>query len=735
MAGTCLMLAHQVAGKVARDGFFLLEFEPWDLPKIVATAALLSIGLALLFSKVLERKGPANLVPSTFAVSAMLHVGEWLLLPVAPRPTVILIYLHIVGLGAILLSGFWSLLSEVFDPREAKARFGRIAGAGTAGGIAGGILAERLVAWTGTNTLLFLLAALHLGCAAISLTFGGQPARKEAASRVTTREALTRTPLLWRLAALVFLGTCTAALLDYLFKLGAAQTMGKGPALLRYFAVYYTSCQILTFLVQVLSSSWLLQKLGVAKSVASLPLAVGGASAAALLIPAYPFVVFARAMEMILRGSLFRSGYELLYTPVPASDKRRVKTIVDVGCDRFGDAVGAGAVQVMVWLGPTLARPEILGLAIGISVVSTTLAFSVSAAYRSVLEMGLLRRAKEDRPGEDPSMMNTMFEGMPSLTSFRLPRAAAQPPVALETVPREKVKEPVVVPSVALLKPQDPSLACLADLRSQNPVRVTKVLKDTAPVDPMLVPQIIRLLAWDEVSALARAYLDRCGTRIGGQLTDALTDPDVEFGIRRRIPRLLARIATPAAVDGLLQGLGDQRFEVRFQCGRGLEYIHRRYPDMEIRQSGVLEAVNRELSVSKSIWRSWKVMERRDSTDDYNFLDEVLRERADHSLEHVFSLLAVVFPREPLMAAFRALHQEDRMFRGLALEYLENILPDHIRGRLWAILEEEPGRDADSGPNQSVLEELLMTDAKLVLRLKELRTAEARRMEKGSGDA
>ena len=42
----------------------------------------------------------------------------------------------------------------------------------------------------------------------------------------------------------------------------------------------------------------------------------------------------------MLHGSLYRSGYELLYTPLPLVQKRATKAIVDVGFDKVG--VGAG---------------------------------------------------------------------------------------------------------------------------------------------------------------------------------------------------------------------------------------------------------------------------------------------------------------------------------------------------------------------------------------------------------
>ncbi len=358
------MIAHQVAGKAARDGFFLQNFSPSSLPKMVVGGALLSFLLAVFFARITERSGPARIVPSAFALSAALHLAEWFSVGALPRVTSVLIYLHIVGLGAILLSGFWLLLSEVFDLREAKRRFGRVAGFGTAGGVFGGIAAERLAALGWGDQLLLLLSLLHVMCAGISSSLKpptGHVHRHH--EPVTFRKAFSRTPLLWQLALLVFLGTCTAALLDYLFKLGAAMEMGRGPALVRYFAIYYTASQVLTFLLQTFVAKSAVEKLGVSKSVASLPVAVGLGSTAALLIPVYPVVVLLRATEMILRGSLFRSGYEFLYTPVPPADKRAVKTIVDVGFDRMGDAVGAGAVQLMIWLGPALARPEILGQA------------------------------------------------------------------------------------------------------------------------------------------------------------------------------------------------------------------------------------------------------------------------------------------------------------------------------------------------------------------------------------
>src|SRR5262249_29546408 len=113
-----------------------------------------------------SKYGPLRSVPAAFAAGSLLHVLEYVLLRYAGQagrgPVIALVYLHLVGLGAILLSGYWSVAGEVFDPREAKREIGRIAAAGTAGGVCGGILAERGAALFGADFLLLLLGLLHL---------------------------------------------------------------------------------------------------------------------------------------------------------------------------------------------------------------------------------------------------------------------------------------------------------------------------------------------------------------------------------------------------------------------------------------------------------------------------------------------------------------------------------------------------------------------------------------------
>jgi hypothetical protein len=699
MAGAAIMMAHQVAGKATRDAYFLSAYPASDLPRMVMAAAAVSLALGLLFAALLRRIGPRRAVPAAFAVSAVLQAVQYALQPAFPNFVAVSVYLHIVGFGAVLLSGFWSLANELFDPRSAKLAFGRIAGAGTAGGIAGGLAAERVGALFPFTSALLVLAGFHFLTSVALLWLKRTPgaAQSTPPETVAPQEIFRRAPYLWSLAALVLLSASSAAIVDYLFKSGAAAAYGKGAHLLRFFAVFYTGTQVLTFLAQTALSRTALERFGLGRTVGSLPMAVGAGSAAALVVPAFPMFAAVRVLEFTLRGSLFRSGYELFYTPVPPADKRAAKTIIDVGCDRLGDAVGAGVVQTALWIAPALAANEVLGVTVVFAMVAAWLAARLDHIYGEVLEQRLLDRAVElELSGAEDSTTRSAI-----LRSVTLRSVAGEAPAA---APR---------PAAA-----DSLLQSLEALRCGQPARVREQLARLDPLDPLLAPQVVRLLAWNEAAQEARQALERASHRVTGLLVDRLLDPQEDFSVRRRIPRVLAQTASARAVDGLLAGLDDARFEVRFHCSRALDHLHLHEPELEIPAARVYAVVERELSVSKPLWESRRLLDQRDSSDQFAFLDDHLRERADQSLEHVFSLLAAVTPREPAKVAFRALHTDDRLLRGLAQEYLDSVLPSAVREKLWALLESRPAGSAPPPPPEEVLARLLASSESVVMRLR-----------------
>ncbi|HKT81292.1 MAG TPA: hypothetical protein VJP86_13790, partial [Vicinamibacterales bacterium] len=190
---------------------------------------------------------------------------------------------------------------------------------------------------------------------------------------------------------------------------------------------------------------------------------------------------------------------------------------------------------------------------------------------------------------------------------------------------------------------------------------------------------------------------------------------------RRRLARVFSICVSQRAVDGLLLGLDDLRFEVRLQCGRSLAAIVDRNPMVHVDKARVFEVVEREVAVGRPVWESRQLLDRLDDPDQRSFVDEFLEDRANQSLAHVFTLLTTVLPSEALRTAFRALHTDDQRLRGTALEYLEGVLPPVIRQRLWPFLEDRRSGPSGNRTRDEIVADLLRSNQSIMLNLEELK--------------
>ena len=203
--------------------------------------------------------------------------------------------------------------------------------------------------------------------------------------------------------------------------------------------------------------------------------------------------------------------------------------------------------------------------------------------------------------------------------------------------------------------------------------------------DATLIAQVVQLLAWDDVVSRARKVLESSAASHVGLLVDALVDADTDFAIRRRLPRVLGTLSSDRALKGLLQGLDDARFEVRYQCSHAIDRILSRTAGLAVDPARVMAVVDRELSVSPQVWQGYRLIDRSEG-DAVPATQQAQAERAQENVTHVFALLAAVLPREPLQVAFRGIRADDPSLRGLALEYLDGVLPPAIRAKLYALL-------------------------------------------------
>jgi hypothetical protein len=246
----------------------------------------------------------------------------------------------------------------------------------------------------------------------------------------------------------------------------------------------------------------------------------------------------------------------------------------------------------------------------------------------------------------------------------------------------------VAAPAAPAAAALDPYMKRLADLRSGDRARVEAALKGLTRPDPVEVTQLLQLLAWDDLAPRVRLTLERVAPTHIGLLSDTLTDREIDFAIRRRIPKILGNVAAVEAagraLTALMAGLEDPRFEVRYQCARAMNRVMARTPGLSVDRDRILAIVERELSVPIQVWQGHRLLDQGEPSED-GVLPPLQVGSSQRNIEHIFSLLATILPREPLHAAFRGMQSADPELRALTLEYFEGVLPPPVLARLWAL--------------------------------------------------
>jgi hypothetical protein len=698
-ATSAAMIAQQVAGKAVRDALFLSSFEARLLPRVMALSAVLSLFVVAGVSRIVVVRSPATVMPLLFATSAIGLVLEWLLGRYSASLCAIAVYFHTMLLGPVLITTFWSLINERFDPYTAKRAVARIASGGTLGGVFGAVASWRASSVVEVPTLLFLLAALNCGCAVGSLLIPARaplkekPAAPPSAVKATPAEpppsalaVLREATFLRNLAYLIALGAILSAVLDYIFSAQASAVFGKGAPLLSFFSLFWLAVSVASLILQVTFGHLALQKLGLAMSMAALPATVLLGGALGIAIPGLASASLLRGVEAVQRNTVFRSAYELLYTPISEQRKRATKALIDVGFDRLGTVLGSGVVVIALHFGARLATSLLLGAVVLLGLLTLPVIFRLHREYVSALEQGLRDGVEGlDKNPEPPTLplarhtpdvevRDDLIERVAGLDSAadRASSARTNPVCAVDDGEARNLSE---------------RLTCGAtDLLGGDVGAARRALAAWSAEMKPLASLAILHLAHPELHGDALRALRSIAASVTGQLVDALLDPKTELVIRMRIPRALAICESQRAADGLMLGLAAERFEVRYECGRALARILDQCAQISLSREALAEAILREAK-SEARAREETNELQYDDDDEPSWLATALaQDRRNRRLEHVFTILSLHLEREPLRMVFHALHHEDTRYRGTALEYLETVLPRNLRDAIWPFL-------------------------------------------------
>jgi AAA family ATP:ADP antiporter len=324
-----------------------------------------------LFGLLVSRFRRLAFIAATYLFFAAGLIGFYALLVLAPAAIgertgqVFYVWFSVFNLFATML--VWALAADRFSLEQSKRLFGAVAVGGTLGAIFGPWLASLLAKPLGTPALLLIAAGflvLALGAAwwltriSTSVQQDGNFLEEQAVIGGSAWEgfrSVFHSPYLLAICGYVLILAVMVTFL-YFTRLQMVAALGTDlDSRTATFARIDVITQAATLVLQALVTGHLMQRLGVAVTLALLPLTaalgfVGLAIAGSLAA----LVAFEATFRAVQRG-IMRPARETLFTIVPRADRYKAKAFIDTFVYRAGDVVGAQTEGLLGRLGMGLA--------------------------------------------------------------------------------------------------------------------------------------------------------------------------------------------------------------------------------------------------------------------------------------------------------------------------------------------------------------------------------------------
>jgi ATP:ADP antiporter, AAA family len=366
------------------------------------TATFVVMLLAVpVYSALVARVPRRRAVPWVYRFFVVNLVVFWALVraDVAPAWVARSFYVWVSVYNLFVVSVFWSLLADIFTPKQGKRLFGFV----SAGGTAGALLGSATVAWLADHVgiaNLVLLSAAFLEIAAWCAGGLARWARREAASggeAAPRREegalggsawsgfsTVVRSPYLLGVALQIVLFSLGSTFLYFNLMRSVASSLPDAASRLALFGKVELAINVLALAMQALVTGRIIAAIGLGGALASVPALTAVGFGVAALVPGYLALGAFQTLRRALHFAVDRPAREVLFTVVRPEDKYKAKNFVDTFVYRGGDALSGWMHAGLAGLG--LALPALSVAAIPFALASLALALWLAARERKLEE-------------------------------------------------------------------------------------------------------------------------------------------------------------------------------------------------------------------------------------------------------------------------------------------------------------------------------------------------------------
>ena len=317
------------AGKTARNTYFLNRFDTSYLPLMfmgVAGAVTLTV---VIYTRLSKRMGLIPLI----SVSGIFFALTLILLQFRLEGGFIpVLYVTIDVIVTVMSTQFWILAGGVFNSRQAKRLFGIILSASPIASIIIGAGIPPFVSQFGSGYLLILTAVFILCCVLMAQLAKPYFSQGITAQRPAEPQSKGRSFLdgyMKTIAVATGSAAIVIVIVEYQFLIISSRSFPSESELAGFFGLFYAITGVISLLIQVFLTGWILTKFGILPGMLVLPTGLSIGSVAILFSPLLASALIARTSDQVTKFTINKTSVELLWLPVAPERKQGGKLFID----------------------------------------------------------------------------------------------------------------------------------------------------------------------------------------------------------------------------------------------------------------------------------------------------------------------------------------------------------------------------------------------------------------------
>lgn len=395
-----------------------------------------SIGLVVaVHSRIQARLSRLNLIILSLTFFILTATLFWFLFSLRWAWLSLAYYVWANTFMAVVITQFWIVVNDVFNPRETRRLVGLFGSGGILGGILGGE-ATGLMARASVDTRLLFLACgfLLVTVGVVYLIAGWQKKTGRGPSRdsieftnqdgksggVGFRDCLgtvTRHRYFRLLAGGIALSLIVSTFIDWQFSKVVEGTASLENRLTSFFGHFNAGLLVVAFFIQLFLTSKFVQKFGIRFSFLIYPSVLIVVLTGLAALPASLMMVLAlKASDKSLSYTLNQSVRELLYIPVSPEIKYKAKIFIDMFLNRFARGLGGILLMALLYFSPNLRIVSLVTilLILGWMMVNLAVTREYAAVVRDKLKKKWDRADRAVAEQLDLDYLRLVFDTMDS---------------------------------------------------------------------------------------------------------------------------------------------------------------------------------------------------------------------------------------------------------------------------------------------------------------------------------